>query len=78
MQIPETVLQIGANDWLGHQYRSVKAFNLGALQADFDALGQKPLVARAKDILDSAPFASADHAKPPVSQSANINSTMSN
>ncbi len=41
MQIPETVLQIGAYDWLGHPYRSVEAFNLGALQADFDVLKRK-------------------------------------
>jgi hypothetical protein len=50
-QIPGAVLDIGAHDWLGHRCRRVKAFSLGALQSEFEALGRKNgRFLRAKDM----------------------------
>jgi hypothetical protein len=50
-KIPEAVLEIEAHDWPRHQCRRVEAFNLGALQAEFDALGRKNgRLMRAKDM----------------------------
>lgn len=39
-QIPGAVLEIEVHDWVEHKCRSVEAFHLGLLQAEFDVLGR--------------------------------------